>query len=248
MAKTFIFIIALLSFFSCEKDKTKGNLEMVFYLQYGEEPLEMLDTFVFPISGQKISFTRYAAYLSQVELIQNDGIKTRIQDIDFLDMTNAHVGNNLGKGYSFTIKDIEPGFFKGIQFGLGVPSDLNSKAPNEYPSSHVLSSSANYWTSWKSYIFTRTEGKIDQDKNGSLEDTFTLHCGGDNAYFSFTGYKDIQVAGGETTRIEIILDMEKYFNGNTLYDISNFPALHSLEHIPAMNVLKDNLNVALRLK
>lgn len=248
MARTFLFIVVLLSFFSCDKDKTKGNLEMVFYLQYGDRPLEMLDTFIFPISGQKISFTRYAAYLSEVELIKNDGTGNPIQDIAYLDMTNAHVGNNAVNGYSLIIKDIEPGSFKGIQFGFGVPADLNSKAPNEYPSSHVLSSSANYWTSWKSYIFTRTEGKIDQDNDGSLEDTFTLHCGGDNAYFSFAGSKNFQITEGETTKIEIILDMEKYFNGNTLYDISGFPALHSLEHIPAMNILRDNLSVALRLK
>jgi len=248
MARIFIFSLVIASLVSCGKEKGNGDLDMVFYLEYGGKPLVMLDTFKYPVTGQNVSFTRYAAYISNLELIKNDGSKLQVKDIDFLDMTNSHDKNNAANGYSYKLKDIESGDFTGISFGFGVPQDMNAQAPKDYPSENVLSSSANYWSSWKSYIFTRTEGKIDQDKDGSLEDTFALHCGGDSAYYPFEGSKVFHITDGGTTRIEIVLDMEKYFYGNTLYDIVTFPATHSLEHIPAINVLTDNLSVAVTLK
>jgi hypothetical protein len=125
---------------------------------------------------------------------------------------------------------------------------MNAKAPKDFPSDNVLSSTANYWSAWKSYIFTRTEGKFDADGNGSLENSFALHAGGDEAFITFTGEKNFTVREGQKVRIELEIDMEKYFNGKSYYDIKANPSIHSLEHKPLITLLRENLGSAVFIR
>lgn len=248
MFRILIIILAVTSFNSCVRDKGKGNLDLVFYLEYGGKPLVMLDTFTYPVTGQKLSFTRCAAYLANIEIVNSKNERILLKDIDFMELSNAHDKANAGKGYTYSISDIDGGSYNTLAFALGVPPDMNAKAPKDYPASNVLSSTSNYWSSWKSYIFTRIEGKFDKDNDGSLDDTFSLHCGGDTAYFPFEGVKNFSINEGETTKLEIVIDLEKYFNGTSLYDINTYSSLHALHHVPAINVLTQNLEVAVSLK
>lgn len=233
---------------SCGDDKKTGNIDMVFYLTYKGEPLVMFDTFQYPVTNKNITFTRFAAYLSGVSFIKKDGAEVDKLDIDYLDMTNAHNKQNASKGFTYAFKEVDEGDYNSLRFSFGVPAELNAKAPKDFPSDNVLSSSANYWSSWKSYIFTRTEGKMDSDGNGSLENTFALHAGGDEAFITFTGEKNFTIREGQTTRIELEIDMEKYFNGTSLYDIDANPSIHSLEHKPLINILRENLGKAVFIR
>lgn len=248
MTRVLFFLLTISFFLSCNDDKKTGNIDMVFYLTYKGEPLVMFDTVKYPVTNQDISFTRFAAYLSDVSFIKKDGAEIDKLDIDFLDMTNAHSAQNASKGYTYSFKNVEEGDYNSFRFSFGVPAEMNAKAPKDFPSDNVLSSSANYWSAWKSYIFTRTEGKFDSDNNGSLENTFALHAGGDEAFITFTGEKSFSVREGQTARIELEIDMEKYFNGKTLYDINANPSIHSLEHKPLIVILRENLGTAVFIR
>jgi hypothetical protein len=248
MSRIPFFILLLFLFSSCGKDKKTGDVDMVFYLTYKGQPLVMFDTLIYPVTNQKFNFTRFAMYLSDVTFLKNDGAEDKKLEIDLLDLTNAHSALNASKGFTYTLKGLEEGDYNTFRFSVGVPAVLNAKAPKDFASSHILSSSANYWSSWKSYIFTRTEGNIDFDSNGSLENSFALHAGGDEAFITFTGEKKFTVREGTTAKIELEIDMEKYFNGKTLYDIQNNPSIHSLEHKPLITQLRDNLSMAVFLR
>jgi hypothetical protein len=236
---------------SCDKnnDNGTGEMELVFLLQFKGEPLVMYDTFFYPITGEMISFTKFAAYISDINFQKNDNSKLLVKEIDYLDMTNAHNAANAAKGYSYVISDVPEGTFNSLQFGLGVSENLNAKAPKDYPAGNVLSSSANYWTSWKSFIFTRTEGKIDFDGDNKMEDFFTLHTGSNEAYVQIDLEKSFTVNNDKTTKIELIIDMEKYLNGSeSLYDIRSFPSIHSLEHLPVIKILSKNMKDAVSIR
>ncbi|MBK6362218.1 MAG: hypothetical protein IPL63_07495 [Saprospiraceae bacterium] len=238
-------------FTSCEKDTEKGtgNVDMVFLLQYKGEPLVMFDTFFYPVTGEMISFTKFATYISDITFQKNDNSQLLLKEIDYLDMTNAHNAANATKGFTYKIPDIPEGSFSQLRFGIGVSEDLNAMAPKDFPSNSVLSSSANYWTSWKSYIFSRTEGKIDFNGDNKMEDFFTLHAGGNDAYTQIDLEKTFTVTKDKTTTLEIVIDIEKYLNGSeSLYDIRSFPSIHSLEHIPVIKILSKNMKGAVSIR
>ncbi|MFZ1704994.1 MAG: MbnP family protein [Saprospiraceae bacterium] len=249
MKRYFYFLAFIILLSSCTKmGEEKGDVNLTFYLQYKGQPLVMFDTFVYPVTNQNISFTKFACYLSEIALVKNNGEILNLKDIDYVDLTNAHSKENAVNGFTYSLKDVAVGDYKNVQFAIGVPVAQNAKEPKDFSSNHVLSNTANFWTSWKSYIFSRTEGKIDFDANGTLEDAFTLHVGGDEAYTNISLSKSFSVLNEKTTDIGIVIDMEKYFNGKTLYDIVTTPAIHSLEHKPAIQVLKENLKTAIFLK
>lgn len=235
-------------FFSCEKEKTKGDLDLVFFLEYGGKPLVIFDTFVYPTENNKLKFSRIAAYFSDISIRNSNGTDKLLKDIDFLDFSNAHTKAAGNKGFTYTIKDVDAGNYSALSLAMGVPSNLNAKEPKDFSAGSLLSSSANYWTAWKSYIFMRTEGNIDFDNDSEMEDTFTLHAGGNEAYVPFSFNHIFSVKDNETTTIKIVIDMEKYFNGKAWYDIKNNSSIHSLEDKPAIETLTENLKTAVSIR
>jgi hypothetical protein len=245
----FIFVVlGMFLFFSCEKDKNKGDLDLVFFLEYGGKPLVIFDTFVYPSENYKLKFSRIAAYISDISIRNSDGSNKELKEIDFLDFSNAHTASAQNRGFTYTIKDVDAGNYSALSLAMGLPSNLNAKEPKDFSAGSLLSSSTNYWTAWKSYIFMRTEGNIDFDNDGDMEDTFTLHTGGNEAYVPFSFNHIFSVKDNETTTIKIVIDMEKYFNGKTLYDIKNNSSIHSLEDKPAIETLTENLKTAVSIR
>ncbi|MBK8621957.1 MAG: hypothetical protein IPN79_09385 [Saprospiraceae bacterium] len=248
MYKYFFVLLGLILFSSCEKENKKGNLDLVFFLEYGGKPLVIFDTFVYPTENYKLKFSRIAAYFSDISIRNADGSNLLLKDVDFLDFSNAHTESKQNKGFTYTLKNVDPGNYSALSLAMGLPTNLNAKEPKDFSAGSLLSSSANYWTAWKSYIFMRTEGNIDFDNDGNMEDTFTLHAGGDEAIVPFSFNHIFVVRENETTTVKIIIDMEKYFNGNKLYDIKNNSSIHSLEHKPAIVTLSDNLKTAVSIR
>ena len=158
-----------------DDDNTNGTVELVFKLKYGNETLQMFNNYTYPETGQKLFFSRFSFFLSQVAL--SDGTTfTDIHDLSYHTLTNSHTGaTNAAKGYSYSIADVKPGTYKTLKFGLGVPEESNNKTPAAFPSSHVLSQQAEYWSTWSSYVFTKTEGQIDFNNDGTPEEGFALH-------------------------------------------------------------------------
>jgi hypothetical protein len=248
MYKYIFVLLGVVLFFSCEKEDKKGNLDLVFFLEYGGKPLVIFDTFVYPTENYQLKFSKIAAYFSDISIRNSEGSNKLLKDIDFLDFSNAHTQSNQNKGFTYTLKGVEAGNYSALSLAMGVPSNLNAKEPKDFSAGSLLSSSANYWTAWKSYIFMRTEGNIDFDNDGDMEDTFTLHTGGDEAYVPFSFNHIFTVRDNETTTIKIVIDVEKYFNGTKLYDIKTNSSIHSLEHKPAIVTLSENLKTAVSIR
>ena len=137
-----------------------------------------------------------------------------------------------------------------LALGIGVPADLNRTKPNEYSTSHPLGldNSGEYWEAWDSYIFVKIEGQYDSDNNGFDADdvAFAYHVGQDEFYKKLSAQFDsaINIKAGESTNIELRLDVEKLFitdNGELLELEAHDPSNQS----DAMRLIMDNFKTAL---
>lgn len=242
-----IFAMIFLGLASCSKmDKeSSGDLNLRFKLMYGTQPFEMFKEYSYPVTNDPFLMTRLSFFISDITLRSSSGA-LNIKDIDYLNLTAAHTPPLPSNGFEYTIKGIKPGSYTSIDFGVGVPAASNAKAPKDFNSGSILSSAAEYWSSWKSYIFFRPEGQISLEGKPINETSFALHLGGDGAFRVIDLDKSFTINPDQTTNLDIIIDMQKFFNGTSLYDIRNTQQIHSLSQMPLITQLADNLVTAFR--
>lgn len=241
-----LFFLALLVFsLSCNDDEGKGNLKVNVQLTYGSEPLKMFEEYTYP-TGESFFFSRFSFFTSKINLTDENGKANEILDIAYHDLTNSHSGNQYG--YSFTIGDVPTGSYNKLSFGLGVAPEFNAKTPADYDSDNILSNQSEYWGGWQSYIFTRTEGKIDLDGDGTKETGFALHTGADAAYRTISFDKSMAIEDGKTQEITLVVDLKKSLGVDNIYDIKSNPQIHSLSQQPFVIELIDNLKTSFAIK
>jgi hypothetical protein len=249
-SRMFILLLCLTVLFSCKDDEPmtkKGSLVLLIKLKYGDRDLVMFEDYNYP-SGQKMIFSRFSFFLSQVKLKSASGFKD-VLDIDYLNLTNSFTGAaNAAKGFSYEIPDIDPGQYTGIKFNVGVPKELNDKTPASFDNDQVLSNQAEYWGDWKSYIFTRTEGQIDLDGDGILEESFALHTGANAAFRTLEFPVSTEITSDGKTMLTMTIDIKKEFGQNPYYDIVNTPQIHSTTQAAQVKTLIDNLTTAISVQ
>ncbi len=229
---------------ACGKEE-EGSVNIRIKLMYGDQPFEMFKVYQYPVGGEDFRMNRLSFFISDFTL-RSSGGDQNILDIDYLDLTASHTDPVAPNGLEYRIENVKAGTYAGFDFGIGVPATENAKSPSDFPPSSILSGSAEYWASWKSYIFFRPEGNIALDGKPIGETDFALHLGADQAYRKITYNRGVTVKEGETTNIDIVLDIKKYFNGKTLYDIHDTQQIHSLFQMPLITQLADNLAVSFR--
>ncbi len=233
------FFIFLATFFlaSCGKDNKPGSLEVRFIARYKGESLVMFDEYQYP-DGRPMQFSRFSFYIDDLSLQD-----TILVDLDYYDLTNSHVDlAKAQKGYVVTFDNIPSGDYSGLSFGIGVPPDQNAMQPADFPASHLLSSSAEYWHAWQSYIFAKVEGKLDSDNNGTKDMNMALHLGADEAYQKISGQTPIKIKSGKTTIVEVVFDLYDFLGGDqNTYDIDSNPQIHSKSQNDQVFQLSNNL-------
>lgn len=240
----FAFLFMSLFFIGCSSEPSveeKGEINFRFKAVYDGQPLKIFDTYNYPESEWKLYFTRLSFYLSDLTLKSADK-EYNLVEIDYLNLTNSHVDANNDKGLEYTIGGVAPGQYTSFDFSIGVEPRANGLLPKDFPAGHILSSNAEYWTAWKSYIFFRPEGKIDFG-NGVYEN-FALHLGGNESYVTITMDKTFEVVEGKETIVDVTIDMKKFFGAQELHDIKNTMQIHSLDKQAVMLKLVDNLRLS----
>lgn len=241
-----VILVLPIFFLGCNDDDPiagSGDLKLKFKLRYGDQTLVMFDNYTYP-SGQKMTFSRFSFFLADVKLKNASG-SVGIHDISYHNLTNSHTGaTQAANGYDYTIGGVKPGSYNSIQFTLGVPKASNDKTPADFSNDHVLSNQAEYWSGWKSYVFTKTEGLIDLDGDGTLESGYALHTGANESLRTIELPANIVIEEDKETGLTIIIDVKKEFGSNPVYDIETNPQIHSLSQMPFVKQLIDNLTTA----
>ncbi len=240
-----LIILFSFSFWSCNKsDKDKGTLVLNFTLTYDGQPLKMYETYTYPNPKVPFQFSRVSFYLTEVQ-IGNTSTQTEIKDLDYINLTNAHINPVAGSGLKYEIKDIEKGEYNHINFNIGLPSELNSKSPTDYEASNILSNNSEYWPAWASYIYFKCEGLVAYTPDGELIQPVALHLGSDAALLAIELTKSFSITGGQITEVNINIEMKKFFGSEKVYDVLTVPQIHSLGQLPYINELVQNLKTAI---
>jgi hypothetical protein len=226
-------------------DEESGTINFRFKLEYAGQPMKMFSQYEYPVTKDKFMMSRLSFFISDLSIRSSSG-DLLLKDIDYVNLTNSHTDPISSNGLEYKVTGVKAGNYSGFAFGVGVPKVSNALSPKDFSANHILSGSAEYWATWKSYIFFRPEGQIAINGKPITETTFALHLGSDDAYRKITLNKPIQVVNGQETNVDIILDVEKYFNGKTWYDIAKVPQIHTIDKISQIGQLADNLVTAFK--
>lgn len=231
---------------SCSKDEDKeGELDLVFKLIYDGHIMPILDEniYAYPSDEQyEFYISRMSFLLSEIALsgsssFEDDDIRMIHFDTEYATDTKAREGIRL------RLSGIPEGNYSQLSFGVGIPAVENAKEPSEFTSSQVLSSTGEYWPGWSSYIFSRVEGRLDSDRDGTFDREFNLHTGSDEVFLTLTAPNlNVNIEENNVSEIEIQINLDRYFAGDSQpYDILSNPNIHRLDQIDQVRELTTNL-------
>jgi hypothetical protein len=237
-----ILMLLPLTFLTACKDDEEGTLIVRFIPEYDGQPLKTFDILPFD-APQRISFTHMSFYASDIALLKGSE-QTGIRDVELVDLSFDDDAAAV-EGYALVVDGIEAGNYSGFAFGVGVPPDLNDDQPADFPSSHPLSKVSYYWDAWNSYIFMKTEGRLDTIGTGNPDLGFAVHTGSDPLYRVLTSQANIEIVGGGATEIHVVVDYKTLLSG---LDIKSNPQNHSPNDLVVIGGLVDNLAEAISLR
>lgn len=248
MRLTLIGYIALivLAASSCEKKDdgpTTGSLALTCKATFDGEDLIIGKAYAYPLNNSALKFYLVDYLLSNVRLINEQGVAFSLNEVDIVDFSTANTDPaKAAAGITFRFDSIPKGNYQALIIGIGVDTVLNRTKPQDYPSGHPLSIGANrYWDSWKSFIFTKTQGLADVNGNGVFSLPFSYHTGGDGLYREVTFQHTTQIKGGQITPVRLDLDVRELLHqqDGSFWDIEAEPNAHTPSE-PAMLLIMDN--------
>ncbi len=237
------FSLLILGLASCNDDPadTKGTVTLHFKAVYDDIPLQMFNNRPFE-NGQTLEFTHLSMIISDLELLKQ-GSPELLDEVEIVNLTFDNT-TAAEAGYTLTISGVPTGTYDGMRFGVGVPADVNAKKPADFSSGNPLSNTAYYWTPWSSYIFMKTEGRLDTIGNGATDLGFALHTGSDALYNILEANIPLTVQDGLETNMDIVIDYKKVLQG---VDIKANPQNHSPDDISTITAIVNNLAIAFSL-
>jgi hypothetical protein len=168
----------LLSLSACKKDKTvtdppvtspapANQAKVVVDVSnvWGFEDLVFQKKYVNP-KGDTVSITKFMYYISNVELLRDDGTKyTEAESYHLVDHTSA-------SSKSFTLSNVPEGVYSSISFVIGVDSVRNCSGAQ---TGALDPAKGMFWTWNSGYIFLKVEGKAPKSPGNA---SITYHIGG----------------------------------------------------------------------
>jgi hypothetical protein len=235
-------LFSLVFLFSCHEheDNTGVDFDINFKATFDGVQLEKNKDYQFGNIPMFVEACRL--YLSDITLLNGDK-EIVLSEIEYLDFTPS---NAVFATPTITFKNVPEGEYTGIRLGYGVKPSLNAKKPSNFPAGHPLSIENDYWSGWKSYIFSTLDGKADPDNNGTKNLSLAYHCGSDAVYKTFEFAQTIHVHAGEVGA-RVTFDMKKFLTlaDGTLYDIAAHPATsNSASDVSVAQVLTANFGRA----
>jgi len=220
-------LFAGLIFSGCEKEST-GSLDLNFTAYYGSKPMVIGEKYAYA-GGAQLFFERAKFFISDVQLIAENGAVLYAKDAEIVNFTNVNIDSTAAKaGRKITIKNLPTGNYKSIIFKIGLSDALNSMKPTDFPNDHPLADSEPYWADWKSYIFVTLSGRANFDADNTFETGFVYHLGGDGVVKTKTFSKDFSISETTSAAANFKLDLEKVFiNENGTLDIKTINQVHT---------------------
>ena len=157
-------------------------------------------------SGQTVSVTRLAALVSEVVLTRADGGTVRLDgQFGFIDAESGRL--------AVALRGVPEGDYAGLEFCVGVPTEMNHGDPGQWPAGHALNPLVNglHWGWQGGYVFLALEGKWRDAKSTEAERGFSYHVATDARRMTVRFVADYRVEGATT--VALALDVAKVLRG-----------------------------------
>ncbi|MBK9270695.1 MAG: hypothetical protein IPM48_03790 [Saprospiraceae bacterium] len=211
---------------ACSTIDPSGQLKMVIKGSYGDSPLVMGQIYDY-FDGSKITITKSEFFLSELAVQDQNGnwLDLDVENSLFVNLQNHHFNlKNAEDGLELHLGNLPPGNYKSIRFGVGLPAGLNAKTPKDFASSNPLGQGDHYWAGWDSYIFSKTEGTLE---NGTQQAKFAYHSGFDEVYKLIEFPVQMNIVDGSTFKIEFKMDHQKILGSSSEFvNIYQDPIIH----------------------
>lgn len=222
----------LISFSACDpttqpEPETTGQLKLNFKALVNNQTLVTYAEDYSYIDSNTLAFQILEFYISDIRLVKADGQTVQVAPYSYVNFNNNQgEAASAEDGEDVLIDSIPPGDYVGIQYNLGLTEAQNAMEPGDYPATSLLSVTANYWTAWQSYIFSKVEGYIVLP-NGDRA-AFLYHSGADGMRQALSFNKTFSVAASERSNINFDVNTERILsNGSNSIDPYTEPTSHS---------------------
>ena len=217
---------------SCDKEEPAivqtAAVDLQFTASFEGAPLVMFQPYDYR-NNQKVYFTRFSFYLSDLSLKSEAGGLSKVTDIKYIDFSAYKDAAAAASGYTYQINGVPVGKYSGAEMAIGVPADLNRTTPAAYAATHPLAETSEYWSGWKSYIFFKVEGVADLDGDGTFEQPIVYHGGTDDLLKTVQVSGDYDINEGLYNLVHFDFDLKKLLISSTEYvDIEKYPSDHDI--------------------
>jgi len=233
--KSLLVFLLLTTIFACKKDK-ETDLSFDIVGKYGQEAFQLNETYATDL-GQYLRFIELKFYISNINLIQEDDEVVQIEEVILYNFANPQ-----------TISlNIPEGTYKSISFDIGLNEELNASDPNNLDVEHPLSYAQNTHWDWTSqYRFIMLDGRIDTVQTENFSKTFSYHTGFNDLFRQRTITQNIDAVGNGDLNLELVLQVDKIFDGANSINVFENNTSHSLTETATQ--ITDNFVDALSLK
>jgi hypothetical protein len=203
------------------------TINIKFEALYNGEQAVKYKQYDFGANNYPLSITRFRTFISDMYLYKGT-TKVPFAEILDVDFFPDDAPTSLSLTPSFALK-VAAGQYDGIGFSIGVRPDLNAKKPTDFAVGHPLRNEIEYWSGWKSFIFSKLEATGDADKNGDDDHWMQYHTGADPVYVNVEVAQPITITLQNQANFTVSFDIKKMLTqaDGTYYDLVNNPATSS---------------------
>lgn len=188
------------------------SIELSFEARVGSAVFDCAQTYdQVGTSKVRVSFSDFRLYVYDVRLIDEDdrevplaltqGGDFQFEDVALLDFENrtGSCANGTAETNAVVKGSLPEGSFKGVRFGIGVPSALNHGNPLEAPS--PLNLTAMLWTWQAGHLFTRIDTRVETSSGN--RPSFLIHLGSDGCSGNPVAGQSVSCARPNRSAIEL---------------------------------------------
>lgn len=182
------------------------EVELTFSHYFGAQPFAFRQKYQ-TVFGDTIDFERFQYYISNIELVNEDGKTWKEKNSYHLLVLKPNEEHQL----SLLLKDVPFKQIKQVRFGIGVDSSRNHGGVQDGDLDPIRGM---FWTWSQGYIFLKSEGYHYQ--NPTQRRGLIYHIGGDECYRELQfelNPTDNRLSSTKVLQILVQVNLEKFFGG-----------------------------------
>lgn len=239
----------------CDSSATGENetASVSLFLQpvFDGAPLSSDLSTVYDLNGTAITFNTARFYVSEIELVKEDGSTFALQDDpvtvpakDENDTDITHtvedmivlVKHDLGTTH-YDLGELPAGSYTGIRYKIGIDGLNNRVDASQVPAGHALAKQTdrnNHWNWSAGYQYIRLDGLVDSDDDGTPDEVWETHLGTTNFLSEISQSMDFELHDGDDKDFHIIVDYKALLNEVDLSDPDQ-RLCHTGDNLPVAN-------------